>query len=109
VSQRHSTTVGHVLNLNTGHISDQYHCVYNNTFFTVSRPFGNPFDVDTSTDETWQGITEIGYERHGNLELDDRRRALPLFELADGWLSGPKRLFQAHLCRERTERCMQHL
>jgi hypothetical protein len=97
VSQRHSTTVGRVLNLNTGHISDQYHCVYDDTFSTVSCPFGNPFDVDTFSDETWQRILESGYERHVNVELDDRGRPLPLFELADDWLSGPERLLQARL------------
>ena len=109
VSQRHSTTVGHVLNLNTGHISDQYHCVYDDTFSTVSCPFGNPFNVDTFSDETWQRILESGYERHVNVEVDDRGRPLPLFELANDWLSGPERLLRARLRRERTERRMQHL
>jgi hypothetical protein len=109
VSQRHSTTVGRVLNLNTGHISAQYHCVYDDTFSTVSCPFGNPFDVDTFSEETWQRIIETGYERHVPIEFDARGRPLPLFELADDWLSGPERLLRSRIRRERTERRMQHL
>jgi hypothetical protein len=97
VSQRHSTTVGRVLNLNTGHISAQYHCVYDDTFSTVSCPFGNPFDVDTFSEETWQRIIETGYERHVPIEFDARGRPLPLFELADDWLSGPERLLRSRI------------
>jgi hypothetical protein len=40
VSLQYSTTVSRVLNL-TGHILDHYHCVYEDTFSTVSCPLGD--------------------------------------------------------------------
>jgi hypothetical protein len=46
VSPNHSTTVGQVLNLNTGHISSQYHCVYDYTFSLVTNPEGGPFAAE---------------------------------------------------------------
>jgi hypothetical protein len=47
VSKQHSTTVGRVLNLNTGFISNQYHCVYDVLFSSAPCPIGNPFDPET--------------------------------------------------------------
>jgi hypothetical protein len=95
VSLQHSTTVGHVLNRNTGPISDQYHRVYDGTFSTVSCPLTktNPLDVDTFLAKTWQQIIKNGYEGHVELELNTRGCPIPLLELSDDWLSGPERLF----------------
>jgi hypothetical protein len=62
VSQRHSTNIGRVLNLQTGHISDQFHCVYDDHFATVSCPGGNPFEAASFDVTSWNRILESGYE-----------------------------------------------
>jgi hypothetical protein len=71
VSQRHSTKSGCVLNLQTGHISDQFHCAYDDHFATVSCPEGNPFEAASFDLTSWNCILESGYERHVNIEVDD--------------------------------------
>jgi hypothetical protein len=91
VSQRHSTNIRRVLNLQTGHISDQFHCVYDDRFATVSCPNGNPVVAASFDVTSWNRILESGYEWHVNIEVDDRGRPIVLQALDDDWLSGPER------------------
>jgi hypothetical protein len=46
------------LNLQTGHISDQFHCVYDDHFATVSCPDGNPFEAASFDVTSWNPILE---------------------------------------------------
>ena len=95
-----------MLNLNTGHISDQYHCVYDDKFATVPCPVGNPYDGDTFSVEHWNQIIECGYERHVDVDYDRQGRRIPPPPLGDEWLSGPERQLHAQIRRQRTERQM---
>jgi hypothetical protein len=109
VSQRNSTNIGRVLNLQTGHISNQFQCVYDNHFTTVSCPGGNPFEAASFNVTSWNHILESGYERHVNIEVDDRGRPIVLRALDDDWLTGPERQLRALICRQQTERLMEQL
>jgi hypothetical protein len=109
VSQRHSTNIRRVLNLQTGHISDQFHCVYGDHFATVSCPDGNPFEAASFNVTSWNRILESGYERHINIEVDDRGRPIVLRALDDDWLTGPERQLRALIRRQRMERHMEQL
>jgi hypothetical protein len=78
VSPRHSTTVGHVLSLTSGYISDQYHCVYDDYFSTVSSAEGGAFAPDTFSPASWSWMLDTGHEHHVGIEMDYRgRRVIP--------------------------------
>jgi hypothetical protein len=109
VSQRHSTNISRVLNLQTGHISDQFHCVYDDHFATVSCPDGNPFEAASFDVTSWNRILESGYERRVNIEVDNRGRPIVLRALDDDWLTGPERQLRALIRRQQTERPMEQL
>jgi len=47
-SPNHLTMIGHILNLRTGHVSPQYHCVYDNQFLTVSDAAVGDFLTDNA-------------------------------------------------------------
>jgi hypothetical protein len=104
VSPIHSSTVGRVLNLNTGHVSDQYHCVYDDLFSTVNSPEGGPFGIDNFSVQHWTRLIESGYERHVEPEMDDAGNPIPFPEMTDDWLSGPERRLRTQIRRERQER-----
>ena len=87
VSQDHSSTsVSNVLNLRTGHISPQFHMVFDDRFTTINNPEGhglvNPsrFDADT-----WERLIETGYE----MSLDPEEDFIP--EMDDSWLTPHER------------------
>lgn len=95
-SPRHSTTVGRILNLETGFVSPQYHVVYDDGFTTVASTV--PKDLNDATGFTpsqWESLIQDGYERHHC--LDDEQPTKPL--LADEWLS-PHELADRHRLRE---------
>jgi hypothetical protein len=95
--------VGRVLNLVTGHVSDQYHCLYDDHYSTVSAPEGAPNDNDTFDPLRWQCLLKSGYKRHAEIEMDKQGNPIPLPPLDDEWLSGPKRALQSCIhckCRE---------
>ena len=56
----HSTTVGLILNPETGHISPQFHVVYDELFSTV---YGTVTDGVFNVDQ-WQGLIELKGEEH---------------------------------------------
>jgi hypothetical protein len=92
------------LNLNTGFISDQYHCVHDDLFSSVPCPIGNPFDPETFSQPSWAKIIESGYERHVPIDYNHLGRPIPLPPLSDEWLSGPQRLLRTQIRRQRSER-----
>lgn len=88
-SNQHSSTVGLVLNLRTGHISPQYHVVYDELYSTVTT---TEYDLEALqnnhvfTLDRWSELLVSGYERSQVLE-DAVLEGLPLPELNDEWLS----------------------
>ena len=59
-SAAHSSTVGCILNLKTGHVSPQYHVVYDELFTSVQGELINQvFDA-----HHWQELIDFGGEEH---------------------------------------------
>ena len=81
-SPAHSHTANRILNPVTGHVSPQYHCVYDELFSTVvnAEP-GRPLNADPFTSNEWQTLLELGHERLlSNDELED---GVPFSEFFD--------------------------
>ena len=104
-SDDHSLRVGKIRNLVTGHVSSQFHVVYDDHFTTVSTDGSHMelFDADT-----WTSLLEGGYERAWGFEYDDEGRIMnPPPELDESWLSESERrlrdalrMARRHLQRE---------
>ena len=87
-STAHSSTIGRILNLNTGWVSPQYHVVYDNLFTTVpNAESGGLLELQDFNAESWNRLIESGLERHiDDVEYDRQgRRLLP--ELHNDWLT----------------------
>jgi hypothetical protein len=87
-STNHSSTVGRILNLVTGHISPQYHVVYDELLSTVTttdlhlEALGNN---SMFTLDRWNELITTGYDRNDALvEAEENDQPLP--QLADEWL-----------------------
>ena len=63
ISKEHSSTVHLVLNPETGAISPQYHCVFDDTFSTV-------FSDGQFEDDQWESLLQFGEEWHPSLDED---------------------------------------
>jgi hypothetical protein len=71
-----------ILNLRTGHISPQFHMVYDHKFTTINNPEGAGLVDPTRFDANhWERIFETGHE----LYLDPYENELP--DLDDSWLT----------------------
>jgi hypothetical protein len=86
-STSHSSTVGLVLNLTTGHISPQYHLVYDELFSTV---FSSSLQEDALphrvfVPEVWNKLIQSGYDRLECLEEVDGSGNMPA--LSEDWLT----------------------
>jgi hypothetical protein len=108
VSTQHSSLIGMILNLSTGHVSPQYHVVHDDLFTTV--PSANTKSVDTNMSKTvWQSLMEYGHER---MYDDDDENGATLQELDDEWLTPLKReakderrqLQRERMCRAQSDR-----
>ena len=102
VSPSHSSTVGRILNLTTGNVSPQYHCVYDDLYTTVpNADSGGIVDVTTFDATKWSELVAAGSEK---LLHDDDDDVPP--ELADEWLTpdeiADRRRQQEHRARLRS-------
>jgi hypothetical protein len=91
-STAHSSTIGRILNLNTGWVSPQYHVVYDDLFTTVpNAESGGLLEIQDFNATSWNRLIESGLERHiDDVEFDRQgRRFLP--ELHDDWLTNFER------------------
>jgi hypothetical protein len=82
------STIGCILNLNTGWVSPQYHVVYDDLFTTVpNAESGGLLDLPNFNVLSWNQLIESGLERHvDDIEYDRQgQRLLP--ELHDDWLT----------------------
>jgi hypothetical protein len=83
VSPNHSSTVGRILNHQTGHVSPQFHCIYDDLFSTVpNADHGGILDLESFQADQWAELVASGSER---LNADDPDEVPP--ELPDEWLT----------------------
>jgi hypothetical protein len=77
ISPNHSSTIGLILNFRTGHVSPQYHVVYDDEFTTVpNAESGGLFNAERPFNaEQWQQLVEAGTER---VLVDDDDELPPL-------------------------------
>jgi hypothetical protein len=79
----HSSSIGLIINTNTGNISPQYHVVHNDYFTTI------PSDDSTKNFDaaSWHSILQTGVERYLSDNIDRFGKTLPLPSLHDEWLT----------------------
>ena len=91
-SPDHSSTIGRILNLRTGHISPQFHCIYDDLYSTVPNAGpGGILDEDQFRADNWAKLVESGSERSCEQDYDSNGHPLPLPELHDEWLTPAER------------------
>jgi hypothetical protein len=62
-SDQHSSTVGLILNIDTGYVTTQFHCVYDDLYTTVpNAETGGLLDVATFDAASWDRIVHSGLE-----------------------------------------------
>lgn len=83
VSRLHSTTVHLVLNPDTGHVSPQYHVVFDDTFATV-------FSDGEFTENVWNSLLISNIERHP--DADDAADIIPFHTPTDNIEDTPRRV-----------------
>jgi hypothetical protein len=94
VAMRHSSTIGRIRNLNTGHVSPQFHVVYDPFFTTVPNAEDPDLaDVDNiNVDSLLDTISGRGQREHFEIEdIDERGNVLPQPELDIEWLTQHER------------------
>ena len=101
VSRNHSSsTIANVLNLRTGHISPQFHLVFDDKFTTIYNPEGHGLVNPTRFDaDTWERLIETGYE----MSLDSEEDIIP--QMDDSWLTPHER--RIRLDRQAVRRARQ--
>jgi hypothetical protein len=86
-STQHSSMVGRILNLRTGHVSLQYHVVYDELYSTVtSTGTGGEEDVLALRPEQWRELLVSGCERSEAL-VKAEEAGTPLPDLDEEWMS----------------------
>ena len=99
-SMEHSANISRVLNLRTGHISPQFHVVFDDKFTTVpNHEGGGLVDPSRFDADHWERIVETGLE----LYLDPEEPTLP--DLDDSWLTPHER--RIRLDRQQQRRARQ--
>ena len=82
-SPEHSTHIGRILNLRTGHISPQFHVVHNDLFTSVPNVDSGGLSTEGVMNlEQWESLIECGRERFVD---EDHPTRLP--SLSDDWLT----------------------
>ena len=85
-STSHSPTVGLILNLQTGHVSPQYHVVYDELFTTVQGQLTD----DCFDRETWLTLLNLGGYDH-NFDPDDLKgNKVPIQDFYDDFVPTPR-------------------
>ena len=89
-SESHSSTVGRVLNLNTGNISPQYHVVHDDRFTTVANP---GVDNEDTLQKVWLELIKLGHEKYFDPDdmIDSNGKIIPPPPLHDTWLTPKER------------------
>jgi hypothetical protein len=79
-SRDHSSTVALILNLDTGAVSAQYHCVFDDHFSTVMSDNNAPLNVDI-----WNSLVQSNLERHPDIQEDSNGNVLSVPPDATAW------------------------
>ena len=87
-SDEHSSLVANVRHLGTGHVSPQYHCVFDDLFQTVFSSGKNDAVVDAISNLLWDNNRELYAEQEFDEEGNLIYQPPPLDEV---WLSEPER------------------
>ena len=88
-----------------GHVSPQYHCVYDALYSSVpNAEAGGGLSYPTFTAESWQCLVETGHERVIAQEYDHEDQPIPLPSLHNDWLTLHEQVKREHNCQTRTER-----
>ena len=89
VSTTHSTTIGRILNLRTGHVSPQYHVVYDDLFTTVPNAESGGIVQDTTfNQDMWSKLIKCGVERAIDEDFNEEgNRVQHMPELHEDWLT----------------------
>jgi hypothetical protein len=97
ISTRHSSTIGRIRNIVTGHVSPQFHVVYD-PFFTTVPTAGDPelVDVDRINLDTLLTVGSGHREFNQVEEFDELGNVEPAPELDADWLT-----FREHELRQR--------
>ena len=78
-SPKHSDSIGRILNLETGHVSPQFHVVYDEMFSTVNGSISPDVVLD---EDLWQGLFEFqGYADY--LDPEDRKNPAVMERVQD--------------------------
>lgn len=85
LSPQHSSSVACILHQQTGHVSPQFHVVFDDLFSTVVAGTGGPFDTERFDAASWSKLVSTGLERYLEQELDDDGKMLPLPPLQTEW------------------------
>jgi hypothetical protein len=89
-STDYSSSIGLILNTNTGNIIPQYHVVHDDNFTTVASVDSNkPFDATS-----WNAILQTGVKRYLSDDIDRFGKPLPLPSLHDEWLTDSKNVMK---------------
>jgi hypothetical protein len=88
ISTRHSSTIGQIRNLDTGHVSPQFHVVYDPFFMTVPNA-GDPELVNVDRIDLQHLLSVPGvHQEHNDIEdIDELGNLKPAPELNDEWLT----------------------
>ena len=102
-SEEHSSLIANIRHLTTGHVSPQYHCVFDDLFQTVYSAGENTSITDAICDLLWENNRDIyaeeEYDNDGMLVYQPP----PLDKV---WLDEPERREREH--RLRKQRTRQH-
>ena len=79
----HSPTIGRILDLRTGHVSPQYHVVYDELFNSVQ----GQLTAELFDEETWKNLIRLGYYRADDL-TDVQGDVVPFHDYYDDFV-GP--------------------
>jgi hypothetical protein len=82
-SIEHSSSIGLILNINTGNISPKYHVVHNDYVTT----FHSVYSTKTSDAASWQAILQTGVECYLSDDIDRFGKPLHLPLLHDEWFT----------------------
>ena len=109
-SQKHSSQIRLIRNLNTGYILPQYHVVYNDKFTTV--PSSDQINLNSNglfKSTVWEHLVQTGYKIKLDNNYNELRQMKERPKLHEEWLTPEERLLRERLCSERKQLRQQRL
>ena len=88
----HATSIGRILNLETGSITSQFHVVYDDFFTTVPSVDATKTQEEIENSIPWDDFLSTNAERYVEDEVDDNGRPIPLPDLDEEWMTDEERI-----------------